>query len=158
MGYSTDWTGRLACDSCGHSGGVRKRRCPYKVDHHDGTAPLSYCMAPALCDACYKAEGGLRGVHGERCRENAAKAQEMADAEHARLVAGDAKIRTRWGSWHEMVPAGYVGARYVSADGTETFVLVVESTPDQNAGWLSEVSEPHPWVGPDVPTKELIVS
>jgi len=41
MGYSYDQTGRLCCDNCGRSGGVRKIRCPF-----------GWCPAPAYCPEC----------------------------------------------------------------------------------------------------------
>lgn len=41
MGYSYDRNGRLCCDICDSSGGVRKYRCPF-----------GYCHAIALCPKC----------------------------------------------------------------------------------------------------------
>ena len=42
MGYCRDNQGRLCCDICGQSGGVRKHRCPY-----------GYCQAYAICPNCW---------------------------------------------------------------------------------------------------------
>lgn len=41
MGYSYDWRGRLCCDHCGESGGVRKIKCPF-----------GWCPPAALCPDC----------------------------------------------------------------------------------------------------------
>lgn len=43
MGYLTDKSGRLVCDRCAKTGGVRKRKCPF-----------GYCPPPAFCGDCYK--------------------------------------------------------------------------------------------------------
>ena len=100
MGYCFDYAGRLVCDRCGQAGGVRKRKCPYKV------SGLHYCPAPAYCAPCYKVRGGLRGVHGDACRDGAAASQAKADVIRARLDAGEVKVRAAYGDWHADVPAG----------------------------------------------------
>lgn len=46
MGYSYDGQGRLCCDICDRSGGVRKHRCPF-----------GWCQSLALCPACRSGEG-----------------------------------------------------------------------------------------------------
>lgn len=136
MGYCFDPRGRIVCDSCGVSGGVRKRRCAYKVDG------LPYCPAPALCGPCYSKHGGLRGVHGERCREGAAESQARSDADKAREAAGDRKVRSAYGSWHEDVPKGKVGVYY----GDDTYVLVDEAEYKYPYPWLSELGTAEPWL------------
>lgn len=86
MGYSYGRTasGRsgLSCDSCGSVGQTRKRVCPYTVlsssSHSAKRFAVPYSPAPALCPACFKAEGGIRGVHGQDCKDGAAAAQVKA--------------------------------------------------------------------------------
>lgn len=120
MGYGYGWTetGRmaLACDKCGNVGGVRKRTCPYKVSssahRSTGRYTLPYCPAPALCSPCYKALGGLRGVHGQSCAEGAAAMQATEDAEQAALDAGDLLVAAAWGDWAEGVEPGYVKVKF----------------------------------------------
>ena len=113
MGYSFDFRGRMCCDSCGNPGGVRRRTCPHRVRYHDGgSAP--YCYPPALCSACYAKHGGLRGVHGERCRDGAGEAQVREDRIGAKLAAGEIQVRAAWGrggsepSRYGNVPPGQV--------------------------------------------------
>lgn len=95
MGTITDSAGRLCCDKCGQSGGVRKRTCPYKVRCDSlrsmyGQRPvLSYCSPWALCSPCFKVLGGLRGVHGDSCRDGAAQSQAEYDAIELALEAGE---------------------------------------------------------------------
>jgi hypothetical protein len=84
MGYCFDYRGRLVCDGCDIPGGVRKRKCPYRVTYgrSNGGHTVPYCSPPALCADCYRKYGGLRGVHGERCREGAAASQAEHDADN----------------------------------------------------------------------------
>lgn len=99
MGYCYGANG-IVCDKCGtdaKSAGVRKRTCKYKVTptNRDGSrgAPLAYCPAPALCKACYKAEGGINGVHpADRCGAAAAESQREYDDEARRYAAGDQRV------------------------------------------------------------------
>lgn len=97
MGYSYTRTssGRsaLSCDGCGGTDGTRKRVCIYTVtsasQRQGGPRhTLPYCKAPALCSACLKDEGGIRGVHGDRCRDGAAASQAADDAEQALIDSG----------------------------------------------------------------------
>lgn len=94
MGTITDSSGRLCCDKCGQSGGVRRRTCPYKIRTDSlrsmyGNRPvLNYCSPWALCSPCFKALGGLRGIHGDECRDGAARSQAEADAIEAGLDKG----------------------------------------------------------------------
>lgn len=150
MGYCFDYRGRLSCDSCGAAGGVRKRKCAYKVrsashlgEAHRGSLP--YCPAPALCGACYKKHGGLRGVHGEICRDGAAASQAREDAIQARFDAGDQLARSAFGSWHEEVPKSKVGV--IFSGGAKR--LVPEEIYDRGLRWLSELEASSVlWAGP----------
>jgi len=135
----------LSCDGCGTIGGVRKRKCVFMVTYIDGSR-LHYCQAPALCSECFAREGGARGVHA-RCEEGAAASQRNYDLERQRLEVGDARIASRFGSWHDLVPVGLVGAIYRDRQGQETYVLVAADSDDRTADWLSEVANPHPWPG-----------
>lgn len=124
MGYGFDFKGRLCCDSCGVSGGVRKRPCKYKVAYPDGSM-LNYCYAPALCSKCYAAKGGLNGVHGDSCREGAHESQQEQDHIRFQLAKGDSLVRAAWGDWHDKVPTGWTGVMFrgLEAVGT-TYALV----------------------------------
>ena len=148
MGYGYGYdsrTGRqvLACDGCGTLGGVKKRKCIYLVTYRDGSS-LHYCQAPALCSACFKNEGGSKGVHA-RCEAGAMASQATYDLERRRLDAGDARVAARFGSWHDLVPTGFVGAIYRDSQGQETRVLVEKDSADSGADWLSDVANPQPW-------------
>lgn len=131
MGYCYGWTesGRqsLACDGCGNIGGVRKRRCPYKVrtDSLRSTHrfEIDYCPAPAMCSACYKKHGGLRGVHGESCREGAAQSQAEEDKVEAGLDAGESFVIAAYGDWAEDVPEGQVKVLFKGRAGESTLLL-----------------------------------
>lgn len=149
-GYAVSDSGRyaLACDGgCGRAGSaqsVRKRPCPHKVSH-DGFK-LPYCPAPALCSACYKRHGGLRGVHGENCREGAAASQAREDAKQAKLASGEKEVKAAWGSWQSNVPDGKVGIVVRAADGQESYHLV-PAEQYNSGGWLSDYDN-EPWSGP----------
>lgn len=122
MGYSYDArTGKLCCDSCGNIGGVRKRTCPHKVDG------MPYCSPSALCSACY---AKYRDTLHDGCAEAAARSQARADEENAALACGSHLWRTSWGDWHDAVPAGLVGVRFVS-ETEEVFALISEATYDR---------------------------
>ncbi len=92
MGYCFDYRGRLACDGCGIAGGVRKRKCAYKVAYPGYS--IAYCSPPALCSPCYKKYGGLRGIHGDACRDGAAASQAEIAADEARSAVGDLRLRS----------------------------------------------------------------
>lgn len=146
MGYSygRSESGRLvlACDGCGKLGGVRKRTCPHKVYYAEGGSS-PYCPAPALCTPCYHVHKGA--MHRE-CAEGAAKATAREVERKRRLEAGEAELRTCWGSWHETVPAGFVGARYLALGGKETYVLLPdEPKAETRSLWLSEAVGAVPW-------------
>jgi hypothetical protein len=146
-GYEAHGSRRLVCDNCGHAGGVRKRKCPYKVTH-DGHA-LHYCYPPALCGDCYKKLGGLRGVHGEECHQGAANSQAQEDAKQAKLDAGDMRPTCAWGSWQENVPEGMVGVLYEGRDCKAFYLLPKQAY--ESRPWFSEVGhiaeswENHPY-------------
>jgi hypothetical protein len=145
MGYSYGRNGRgnmvLSCDGCGDLGGVRKRTCPYEVLTDSSRGPrarLRYCYPPALCGGCYSACGGLRGVHGARCRDGAASSQEEYDARQAKLDAGELMVMAAWGDWQKGVPDGLVGVVFRGAD-QEAWRLVPEAAYEPGARpWLSD--------------------
>jgi hypothetical protein len=120
MGYCYEAYGsrRLVCDKCGHAGGVRRRKCKYKVVGDSLRVPsgqrpvMHYCSPPALCGPCYKELGGLNGVHGDNCREGAAQSQLEADEIERRIHSGDMKAVAAWGDWQEGVDKGFVGVLY----------------------------------------------
>lgn len=124
MGYSYSSDGRLACDNCGDVGGVRRRKCPYTVLTDSSRGPrhtLNYCPPPALCSPCYRALGGLRGVHPDsRCGVGSRASQAAYDATQAKLDAGDAVAVAAWGDWSDGVPEGSVIFR--DSDGNHWLV------------------------------------
>jgi hypothetical protein len=150
MGYCYDRrTGRLVCDSCGRSQDVRRRKCKYKVTDHTGLT-LPYCYPPALCPTCYKAEGGLSGVHGETCRTGAAASQARDDLVGATLAAGGAISTVGYGDWHEDVPAGMVGRGFQYLDGQMTYRLIPRDVDHAvgGQGFLADYSDTVEWAGP----------
>lgn len=78
MGYTYE-NGRLCCDNCGKSGGVRRRKCTY-----------GWCPPPAVCPDCWK--GGVRDkerrFHEERCKAPAAAYAAKERERQKLLVAG----------------------------------------------------------------------
>lgn len=120
MGYCYERTihggMRLCCDKCGKSGGVRKRTCPHKVDHRDGTKPLPYCYPAALCSPCYAAE--KKTLHAT-CAADAAQRQAEIDAHRARLEQGEWAVSSGWGSWADWVPEGWTGVIFRNINGDE---------------------------------------
>jgi hypothetical protein len=143
MGYCYTNDGKLCCDKCSGSGDVRKRTCPHKVDG------LPYCPAPALCDECLKELGGNAKLH-TRCKEHAKRSQDESDSRKARIAAGDHMLATAWGSWHELVPAGYVGMRFVGTSD-EVHILVEDGKHDElrksGCYFLSEFKDfAEPWL------------
>jgi hypothetical protein len=146
MGYLRDARGRLCCGECGVAGGVRKRPCPYKVTSSRvrGTQlTLPYCSPPAYCADCYRRRGGLRGVHGEECRDGAAAMQERDDAERARLESGDSVVISACSGPHSLYPSlrpGETRVTFQAFDGTRT-VRVVPSDRYHGGGWLSDFTD-----------------
>lgn len=141
MGYSyCARTGRLDCDGCGAATGTtRKRTCPYRVEYAEGGS-LPYCQPAALCSTCYiKHKPTLHA----RCKDGAAEANRRELTRAARLTAGDYERRTAWGDWHETVPAGLIGLRFVNRAGHEEYRLVDAGR--DRANWLSEYGDAQPW-------------
>lgn len=164
MGHSYDKQGRLCCDGCGNSGGVRARKCRYLISR-DGYK-LPYCYPPDLCAACFKKHGGTRGIHGDKCKEGAARMQAQEDARQARLQAGEWEVRSAFGSggalisgWPE-VPEDYTGVVFRNAKGEEVNALVPRDS--YNPGtkrYLSDYPEAQRWHGAVLPaTKQVSVS
>lgn len=153
MGYCYDSrSGALVCDSCGCSGGVRKRTCPHKVDG------LPYCSPPALCKECYKQEGGIR-MH-DRCKEPAAARQRERYEQQRMLDGGALLVRTAWGSWHDDVPKGFAGVRFEGKDGTSEYRLIPSESYTPPSGvrplYLHEYDDALPWENhPGVTTKRI---
>lgn len=151
MGYSRDYRGRLCCDRCGQGGGARKRTCPHTVLTDSTRGPrarLAYCYPPALCGPCYKAEGGLRGIHGQRCADGAATSQAEYDATEARLDAGEFQVLAAWGDWQDGVPEGRCGVLFGGRDG-QVWKLVADGEYDPGPGrkpWLSDYPDATDWV------------
>lgn len=116
-GYGYNANGRecLACDSCGTVGGVRKRRCTFKVLTDSLRSKdrflIDYCPAPALCGPCLKKEGGIRKVHAG-CEVGAGMAQTRYDAIQKLLDEGKHLLTSASGDWHEEVPEGMVRATF----------------------------------------------
>ena len=79
MGYCYDADGKLCCDVCSESGGVRKHRCPF-----------GYCQPIALCPKCkrehpeyvskaYHRENGCEANH-LRFQQEEAQRQQLLDS------------------------------------------------------------------------------
>lgn len=153
--YAVSASGRysLACDGgCGRAGskqGVRKRRCPHKSAYYQygRRYELPYCPAPALCSHCYKRHGGLRGIHGQSCREGAACSTAKAEAKQAQLEAGEKLSGAAWGSWCKSVPEGKVGLIFEGLDAKREQYLVPAEQYHNESVALSEVDH-EPWEGP----------
>lgn len=150
MGYSFDLSGRLCCDHCGASGKVRKRVCPYKV--HDPASSGSgypYCMPAALCSTCYQTHKAT--LHAT-CKDGAAASTARYRAEWDRLQAGDARVRSAFGSWHPLVPSGFVGVVFRDKDGGELYRLIPDAdyAGRMSSAFLGDFAQVHPWTGPTV--------
>lgn len=160
MGYSYEAYGsrRLCCDQCGQPGGVRKRKCTYKVlsDSLRGRRTwMHYCSAPAVCGPCLAKLGGNKALHAG-CAEGAAASQAADDAIEAKLDAGDSLVIAGYGSWSEGVPEGMTGACYSGRAG-KTWVLMPSERYKAPYPTLAEVADvTEPWV--DHPgAKEVLV-
>lgn len=149
MGYSYSNTGALCCDSCGNSGGVRKRTCTYKVlgDSLRGNrVSVPYCQPPALCAACLKAVGGQAVLHKD-CKERAARSQAEADTIERQLDAGEAFPVAAWGAGHAHIPQGQVGVKYRSRTA-ESYVLMAAADYDRHPRPMLSAVPTTPWCGP----------
>lgn len=148
MGYSYDMSNRLCCDNCGTSGGVRKRKCPHVVTTDSARGPrvaIHYCYPPALCNGCYRANGGLRGVHGQSCKDGAARSQAEYDVTEAKLAAGDLIVLAAWGDWQAKVPEGMCGVMF-GKTGVAVYRLVPHDSYQPRAkGFLSDYPEATAW-------------
>jgi hypothetical protein len=134
MGYGYDRNNRLCCDNCGMSGGVRKRTCPYTVlgDSLRSVGgqryKMSYCYPPALCAACYATLGGLRGVHGDQCREGAARSQAEYDEIERGLEAGEMYVVSAEGSHAgNDLPRGLVRVTFRGRAGETKLVMLKDA-------------------------------
>jgi hypothetical protein len=78
MGYCFDRRGRLVCDSCGVSGYVRKRPCPY-----------GYCQSAALCGSCKTKHRFMDKEYHAECKVGHERYLAREAAKQARLDAGD---------------------------------------------------------------------
>jgi hypothetical protein len=137
MGYSFDMRGRICCDWCGTSGGVRKRTCPHMVSDETGHA-LPYCPAPALCAACYKKFGPSKVLHAD-CKVGAEAAQRDYDNARKRLADGDWQVRAAYGTWHDKVPDHMTMIMVRNREGTERHYLIPADEYDYGKKrWLSD--------------------
>lgn len=151
MGYVFDMRGRLCCDRCGTSGGVRRRTCPHTVlsdSLRGGRQRLPWCSPPAYCSGCYKAAGGVHGIHDQH-EAPAAEDQAKADAIEAALDAGESFVCAAWGDWAEGVPAGMAGVVFRGRAG-ECLRLVPAAAYEPGAKpRLSDYPEAEPWPAPN---------
>ncbi len=150
MGYSYSNTGALCCDKCGTSGGVRKRKCTYKVlgnSLRGNRISMHYCYPPALCIPCLKALGGQTVLHKD-CKEPAARSQAEADAIERQLDAGEAFAIAAWGSAYDHVPPGQVGVKYRSRTG-ECYVLIAAADYARYPRPVLSAVHTTPWCGPN---------
>jgi hypothetical protein len=144
-GYNAAGRMVLACDNCGNTGGVRKRRCIFKVLGDAGRGgqryEMDYCPAPALCAGCYAALGGAKKLHAG-CESGARASQAEYDANQAKLEAGEYMLNAGWGDWAEWVPEGKTGALFRNLGGEEKWVLIdkEEYGGSGRHKWLGEYS------------------
>jgi hypothetical protein len=147
--YTYDDIGRMVCDACGQPGGVRKRKCRFKVlgDSLRGPrAELPWCIPPAMCKDCYAQRGGSKGVHGERCRDAAAASQAESDAIEAALDAGESLSISAWGDWESSVPRGKVGLLFTGRAGQSYRLMDQADYPNRSVA-MSAVATTQ-WAGP----------
>lgn len=139
MGYCYHkTTGQLVCDCCGSAKGTKKRTCPHKVGN------LPYCSPPALCPTCYQERGGEK-IH-DRCKVPAEARRREEDRRWEMLAAGHLERSTAWGDWHDNVPAGLVGVKFVGLK-SEEYRLLPEATYNAHQ-WLHEFADAQPWTNP----------
>jgi hypothetical protein len=137
MGYSYDQSKRLCCDDCGKAGGVRKRRCPYRVLSDSSRGPrheMDYCSPPALCAADAQKAG--KTLHAQCAAAAAAAQQEFYDTER-RMSAGDLKVvAARCGEpgWTVVTFAG----PYIIAKGVDWREYVMPEADYRHGGFLSD--------------------
>lgn len=141
MGYCYDMAGRLACDACGKTGGVRKRTCPHRVHYADGGS-LPYCQPAALCSDCYRKHKAK--LH-EGCAAGAAKQNAAEVARKAKLAAGELEVRSAWGDWHETVPTGMTGVLFRNGDQQDYRLMPQADYQPGDKHWLSDYPTAEPW-------------
>lgn len=148
MGYCHDSHGRLVCDACGSSTGVRKRTCPHRVYYAEGGS-LPYCQPAALCAACYATHKATLHV---ACAEGAAKSNARERERKEKLANGEFEVKAAFGSWHETVPPGCVGVMFANPTLGERHMLVPEADYDLfrvvRPRYLSDYPRATPWEGP----------
>jgi hypothetical protein len=144
MGYVYTSNGSLVCDCCDATT-AKKRTCTHRV------GALPYCSPPALCDDCYQQQGGPR-LH-DRCKKPAALARARDLVRRLMLEAGHFERCTAWGDWHESVPTGKVGVRFVGAGGQEEYRLLPEDSYNSH-DWLHEFGAAEPWDNPPTQGKQ----
>lgn len=125
--------GRLCCDACPSSTGVRKRTCPHKVITPAGHS-LPYCPAPALCAACWT----TRKTYHSGCKAKADAATARYALEAARDQEGDLAVRTCWGDWLKGVPAGHVLILFADLGHTRREYRLALSEHYDSTKYLSE--------------------
>ena len=139
MGYCYSG-GKLVCDSCGATGSVRKRTCRYRVTYAEGGS-LPYCSPSALCAVCYTTHKPT--LHAN-CKAGAVRRTAEETERRQKLDAGELEVRTAWGDWHELVPAGYVGVRFIGMNGSEVYRLILAGE-YHGRGYLSEYPNLSAW-------------
>lgn len=137
MGYSYT-SGRLCCDACGQSGGVRKRTCPYTVTDERGQT-LPYCYPSALCAKCY-AERKAR-LHGAECKAGAAASQARYDEKREALNAGKHLLSSAI-SGIAGVPAGFCRVTFRGQFGAESVYLIPDAEYDARETFASAAVTP----------------
>lgn len=98
------------------SGAAAARMSARGPDGLRRTARASGCRTarrPRPCSGCYRADGGLRGIHGQVCADGAVRSQAEYDATQARLDAGEPMVLAARGDWSERTPAPRPGAGQV---------------------------------------------
>jgi hypothetical protein len=154
MGYGYSATGALCCDSCGKTGGVRKRTCTARVAYpQDGPdRSIPYCYPPALCGPCFTRRGGNAGIHKD-CAGYAAKSTAENQVIADRIAAGDLQVMSAYGSWHKDVPEGSTGVLFAPNRTDrwqeQTYRLVPKDDYDPGKKkFLSDYPNASPWAGP----------
>ena len=141
MGYSFDGTGRLCCDICGQSGGVRRNRCPF-----------GWCQPIAMCQRCkrehpeyvskayHRKHGNCEQNHLRFEREQAEKLRLLKEGKFLRCSAlrhngrvkvifrnKDGKERAYW-----MAPRNYRGLGYGTPTTLEDYKARGKATRAKN--------------------------
>jgi len=115
MGYIYGHDGRLACDYCGATGGVRKHRCPF-----------GWCQAYAACPACRKkhARHFTKATHRARgCEQKHLELEAERERERELLAAGEAARCSAL-----QAGEGRVHVLFKRADGTTTGFYMSQPT------------------------------